>query len=48
MRNIGSAFGMHGSGGMIGIPGGALGSLGYNEIASYADLYKDKNSTSSR
>lgn len=31
---------------MIGISGGALGSLGYNEISSYADLYKDKGSNS--
>lgn len=46
LKNIGSAFGIQGAGGMIGIPGGALGSLGYNEISSYADLYKEKGSNS--
>ncbi|CDW89035.1 4-phosphopantetheinyl transferase [Stylonychia lemnae] len=42
LQNMGSAFGMHGSPNILGFTGGVDG-LGYDQIASYASYYKDKN-----
>jgi len=36
MKNTGAGYGHN----LFGIPGGALGSLGYNDIANYSELHK--------